>query len=79
VTQEAILSFEYPTAERALRIERSLRPEIGDIEGDRTAARLDRDGAGIALSITADDLVALRAGINTWSTLVGVAEGVGQE
>lgn len=74
MTHEAVLSFEYDTAERATRIERSVRPEIGDIEGDRTRATLDREAGTVTVTVTADDLVALRAGLNTWSTLVSVAE-----
>lgn len=71
---EADLLAEYATAERARRIERSLRPEVGDIDGDRTRAALDREGATLTVTITAADLVALRAGCNTWSTLLSVAE-----
>lgn len=78
MTHDATLSFEYPSAERAARIERSVRPEIGDIQGDRTTATLDRDRATVTVTIEADDLVALRAGLNTWSTLVGVAERVAE-
>ena len=39
-------------------------------------ATLDRDGNCVRIQVTAADLVALRAGVNTWSTLVGVAERV---
>lgn len=74
---EATLSFEYDDDERARRVERSVRPEVGDIEGDRTTAALDRDGPVVSVRIGAADLVALRAGVNTWSTLVGVAERAG--
>ncbi|MCU4800089.1 KEOPS complex subunit Pcc1 [Halobacteria archaeon HArc-gm2] len=74
---EAVLSFEYDDGERARRVERSVRPEVGDIDGDRTTATLDRDGAVVSVRVAAADLVALRAGVNTWSTLVGVAERAG--
>ncbi|RLM47230.1 KEOPS complex Pcc1-like subunit [Haloarcula sp. Atlit-47R] len=68
------LTVEYDSAARARAIERSIRPEIDDIEGDRTTARLGRDGQRVELTVEATDLVALRAGINTWLTLRGVAE-----
>ena len=68
------LTAEYDTADRAHAIARSIRPEIDDIEGDRTTARLNRDGQRVELTVEASDLVALRAGINTWLTLRGVAE-----
>ena len=72
--QEAVFSLSYADADSARRVERAIAPEIGDIEGDRTRARLSRDGATLSVTIAADDLVALRAGLNTWATLVGVAE-----
>ena len=78
---EAVLSFAYDDSERARRVERSVRPEIGAIGGDRTRATLDREDGGdcVRVRVTAADLVALRAGINTWSTLVDVAERVDGE
>ncbi|MBV0923766.1 KEOPS complex Pcc1-like subunit [Halomicroarcula limicola] len=72
-----VLTFEYATAERARRVARSLRPEVGAIDGDRTTARLARDGATLECVVEASDLVALRAGCNTWLTLTGVAETAG--
>ena len=73
---EAVLSFEYDDAERARRVQRSVRPEVNDIQGDRTTATLDRNGDCVRVRVVAADLVALRAGVNTWSTLIGVAERV---
>jgi KEOPS complex subunit Pcc1 len=72
------LTAEYDSAARARTVERSVRPEIDDIEGDRTTARLSRDGRRVELTVEATDLVALRAGINTWLTLRGVAETVSE-
>ncbi|MEF8785767.1 MAG: KEOPS complex subunit Pcc1 [Haloarculaceae archaeon] len=74
---DAVLTFEYDDAERASRVERSIRPEIGDIDGDRSTVSLTRDGATLELTVHAADLVALRAGLNTWCTLVTVAEQTG--
>jgi KEOPS complex subunit Pcc1 len=74
VRHETSFSLEYDTASDAATIERSLRPEIGDIEGERTEAALSRDGAVLCVDIEAADLVALRAGQNTWLSLTGVAE-----
>ena len=71
---ETVLTLEYDAASDAAVVERSLEPEIGDIEGERTGAALSRDGAALRVEIEAADLVALRAGQNTWLTLVGVAE-----
>ncbi|WP_435076965.1 KEOPS complex subunit Pcc1 [Halococcus sp. AFM35] len=71
---ESSFSLEYDTESAAAAVERSLRPEVGDIEGDRTVAALSRTGGVVELDIEATDLVALRAGQNTWLSLAGVAE-----
>jgi len=74
MTHQAVLEFDYADGERADRVARSVGVETGDIEGDRTAASVARDGRTVLLTVEAADLVALRAGINTWTGLVGVAE-----
>ncbi|MFW5919185.1 MAG: KEOPS complex subunit Pcc1 [archaeon] len=70
--------FEYPYEdERTARIvAESVRPEVGDIEGDRTRATLRQDGNTVKVTVRAADLTALRAGINTWVSLVSVAERI---
>ena len=70
---DSLLAVEYDDAERARRVERSLRPEVGD----RSRIRMAREGATLEVAIAAADLVALRAGLNTWLTLVSVAEAAG--
>ncbi|MGM0605792.1 MAG: KEOPS complex subunit Pcc1 [Halobacteriota archaeon] len=70
------LSFEYPTASIASRIERAVRVEEGDVDDDRAAACVDRTGASVRVEITARDLIALRAGLNSWIRLIDVAESV---
>jgi len=74
---DAVFSLEYDDAESAGRVERALTPEIGDIAGDRTRVSVKRDDEEIEIAVEADDLVALRAGLNTWLTLVSVAESTG--
>lgn len=74
---ETTLSFAYRTPDAASLVERSVRREVGEIEGDRTSATVSRDGSAVEVRIAADDLVALRAGLNTWLSLVSVAERVG--
>lgn len=68
------LEFEYGDRARASLIERSVAQEIGEIDGDRSTTTIDRTGDTVSLTIEADDLVALRAGVNTWCTLIDVAE-----
>jgi len=71
---EALLEFVYDRAERAAIVERSVRREVGEIAGDRTRASVEREDETVRVTVTASDLVALRAGTNTWLTLVDVAE-----
>ena len=74
---DAVLTFDYDDAERARRVERAIRPEVGDIDGDRSTVRLAREDERLELIVEATDLVALRAGLNTWFSLVSVAEQAG--
>jgi len=73
----ASLSFAYDDERSARLVERSVRVETGEIDDDRSEAAVDRDGAVVTVRVAAADLVALRAGLNTWSRLVEVAERVG--
>lgn len=72
----ATLSFTYRSAERAHRVERSVRPELDRIDDDRSRAAVARDDETLSVTVEAADLVALRAGTNTWVRLVEVAETV---
>jgi KEOPS complex subunit Pcc1 len=68
--------FDYASPEAAALVDRSVSQELGEIDGDRTTATVDRDGSAVTVTVSADDLTALRAGLNTWTTLVEVAESV---
>jgi len=70
------LQFEYDTERRARTVERSVRVEVGEIDDARSTAAVDRDGRTVEVWIGAADLVALRAGTNTWIRLLDVAETV---
>ena len=70
----ADLVFTYDDARAAALVVDAISQEVDEIEGDRTTATVERDGREVRVDIDADDLVALRAGLNTWSTLVQVAE-----
>ncbi|WP_121821507.1 KEOPS complex subunit Pcc1 [Halostella salina] len=73
---EATFAFDYDSPERARTVERSVRQEVGEIDGDRSTAVVDRDGPTVTVTVEAADPVALRASINTWLSLVDVAEQV---
>lgn len=77
MNHETTLSFEYSSPDAAQRVERALRPEIGEIADERSRTRLGRSGAVVRVRVEARDLVALRAGLNTWLSLVTVAERTG--
>lgn len=74
---EAVLDFAYDDPDSAALVERSVRQEIDEIDGDRTRARIDRGAETLTITIEAADPVALRAGVTTWTTLVEVAERAG--
>jgi KEOPS complex subunit Pcc1 len=73
---EAVFEYSYDDERAASIVAESVRPEVGDIEGDRTSATLGRDGTTVIVTVRARDLTALRAGINTWGSLVDVAERI---
>jgi len=71
---DAELRFPYCSAERAAVVAAAVEREIGEIDGDRSTASISRVDGELTIEIEADDLVALRAGVNTWETLIEVAE-----
>ena len=74
---ETVLSFTYLSERRARLVGDALAPEVGEIDDARSGATVERDGDAVRVRVVADDLVALRAGINSWSRLVAVAERIG--
>ena len=68
--------FEYAHERRARDVADSIRVEVGEIPDERSGATVDRRGRVVSVAVGAADLVALRAGANTWTRLVGVAEDV---
>ena len=74
---ETVLSFTYPSERRARVVADALGPEVGEIDDARSTATVDREGAAVRVRVLADDLVALRAGVNSWSRRGAVAERVG--
>lgn len=71
-----LLTFEYPDEPRARTVADALAPEVGELDESRSRATVSRDGSAVRVRVTATDLVALRAGITSWSRLVAVAERV---
>ncbi|WP_267642784.1 KEOPS complex subunit Pcc1 [Haloarchaeobius amylolyticus] len=75
-SHETTLEFTYDSDAVARIVERSVAQEVGEIEGDRSTTTLSRTGDTVTVVVEAADLVALRAGVNTWIRLVEVAETV---
>lgn len=78
MNHSASLAYDYPDRTRARIVERSVRREVDEIDGDRSQATIDSDAATVTVTVEAADLVALRAGLNTWQGLVEVAEGTAE-
>ncbi|ODR82574.1 KEOPS complex Pcc1-like subunit [Haladaptatus sp. W1] len=78
MSHDALLDFEYDAEERAVLVFRSVEQEIGKIDDDRSRTTVERDGNTVSVRVEAEDLIALRAALNTWQTLVGVAETVAE-
>lgn len=76
-SHETVLSAEYATPQQARRVERAIAPEVGDIAGNRTGVVVSREEETVEVRIEAADLTALRAGLNTWFSLIAVAEHAG--
>jgi KEOPS complex subunit Pcc1 len=70
------LSFQYDDERRARLIYESVAVEVGEIDDDRSTARVAVDAETLSVTVIAHDLVALRAGTNTWIRLVETAETI---
>ena len=73
-SHDATLEFDYESAARAELVAASVAREIGEIDDERSQTTLERDGSLVRIRIDADDVIALRAALNTWFSLVDVAE-----
>lgn len=73
---EAVFELPYADERTAATVVESIRPEVGDIDGDRTTAAVERRNDTVVLTVRATDLTALRAGINTWGSLIDVAQRI---
>ncbi|WP_410765523.1 KEOPS complex subunit Pcc1 [Haloferax sp. DFSO60] len=74
----ASLEFDYPDERRARIVERAVAVEVGEIDDARSGASVERDGTTVVITVKAGDLVALRAGMNSWIRLAETAESVSQ-
>ncbi|QSW98548.1 KEOPS complex subunit Pcc1 [Haloterrigena alkaliphila] len=73
-THDATLEFDYETPSRARIVAESVAREVGEIDDARSRTSIERDGSIVRIDIDAADVIALRAALNTWFTLIDVAE-----
>ncbi|AFZ72086.1 KEOPS complex subunit Pcc1 [Natronobacterium gregoryi] len=73
-SHDATVEFEYDSTARARLVADSVAREIGEIDDDRSQTTIGRTESTVRLEIDANDTVALRAALNTWFSLVDVAE-----
>lgn len=65
--------FEIELGKYADTVYRSLRPELEDVPSLRSGVTLELKGSTIKLNVEANDIVSLRAALNTWLRLVKIA------
>ena len=72
----ATLCFEYDAERRARVVAASVAVEVDGVADARSRADVRREDDRLEVVVGADDLVALRAGLNSWMRLVETAESV---
>ena len=60
--------------DRARAVYESLKPELNASPSERSKIDLRLDGGALTMMIEAEDIVSMRAAINTWLRLVKIAE-----
>ncbi|ELZ07268.1 KEOPS complex subunit Pcc1 [Natrialba aegyptia] len=73
-SHDTLLEFDYESSERATVVAESVAREIGEIDDERSRTTIERDGSVVTIRIDAEDVIALRAAVNTWFSLIDVAE-----
>jgi Uncharacterized protein conserved in archaea len=68
------LGFEFSTTGRAETISAAVQVEVNEVDDSRATASVTRQGTTVVVEIEANDLHALRAGINSWTRLISTAE-----
>jgi len=68
------LTVEIDLGPLARPVYESLEPELQAVVTDRSRVTLEQAGDALRLSVDAEDLVSMRAAINTWLRLIRIAE-----
>jgi KEOPS complex subunit Pcc1 len=68
------LSVEFDLGPRARPVYESLGPELHEIPSERSKVSLELAGNVLRLSVAAEDIVSMRAAVNTWLRLIRISE-----
>ncbi|CCC39278.1 KEOPS complex subunit Pcc1 [Haloquadratum walsbyi] len=68
------LTWDYTSVQHAQVVRLAVEQEVGEIDDARSCAQVENNGTTVTVNIAAADLIALRAGANTWTRFVAVAE-----
>jgi KEOPS complex subunit Pcc1 len=62
----AVLEIDLESSQMAETIKRALEPETDSVPSERSATRVRSEGTRLIIEITAEDLTALRAAMNSY-------------
>jgi KEOPS complex subunit Pcc1 len=68
------LTVEFDLGPQARPVYESLGPELQEIPSERSRVSLELAGEVLRLSVAAEDVVSMRAAVNTWLRLIRISE-----
>jgi KEOPS complex subunit Pcc1 len=68
------LSVDFDLGPQARPVYESLGPELQEIPSERSRVSLDLSGDVLRFSVVAEDIVSMRAAVNTWLRLIRISE-----
>lgn len=68
------LLVEFDLGPHARPVYKSLEPELQEIPSERSKVGIELAGESLRLSIAAEDIVSMRAAVNTWLRLIRISE-----
>ena len=74
VMQMHTLSVELDLGPQARPVYESLVPELQEVLTDRSRITLELAGETLRLAVAAEDIVSMRAAVNTWLRLIRISD-----
>lgn len=68
------LTVEFDLGPQARPVYETLGPELQEIPSERSRVSLELAGEVLRLSVAAEDVVSMRAAVNTWLRLIRISE-----